>query len=488
MAIRKKDTLPLPESAIFELEDLLYEPQFLGVPIGATLADLLLSMFSICGRPRGLSGTIKSCLAWWRFCWRGPRNREVFPQLEIGRFLLTWLADTPRLNEFILPVIEELGPEQCNVIGGAPAIRKRLTSDVGFCCLNQSVGIDLYEWRKEYGRCRTDWHKKIRGWLTRHRQSPRFFPQLAFALAVRTFYVASYIRLLDRIQPSVVITESEHNFPWSCLILASRLRGIPTVQMVHGVLYPSFTVVPLLSDVSLCWGDQQREQMIDLGTDRGRVVVTGCQRLSRATRVDGQAVRIRLDLPLKTPVVMLATSPMPRAEWRKLVFTFGDAFQVQPCPVSVVKLHPSETRDNYQEEILRYPHVRFLESSEWTVEESMAVCDVVVIHNSGLGNDALVMERPVVIIDALTAPLSNGLELADKAGCPIVHNAVELLTTVNAILHNSTYRLALKKQAQVYVKRFCYAFGRDAARNVANEVRKRSKKKYNATLQAGDFI
>jgi hypothetical protein len=242
--------------------------------------------------------------------------------------------------------------------------------------------------------------------------------------------------------------------------------------MMHGVIYGQYGYAPLLSDVALCWGREQVEQMIERGVEPERLLITGCQRLTRTPRVGGEEIRARLGLPLNRPIVMLATGPMAREEWRKLVFTFGEAFQDHAGVCGVVRLHASEKLDNYQAEMSRYPGIRFLENHQWTVEEAMAACDVVVMHNSGLGNDALVFKRLVVLLDVLASPLSNGRVLANKAGSPVASTANELRQIVDRIFTDADYRQGLHRQAEEYVSQFCAVFGQDAAHNVAVEVKK----------------
>ncbi len=464
----------LPADALFELENALYEPRFLGVPIGATLTDFLASSFRGGTLPMSQAAVLRACLGWWRFCWRGPRNNKAHAQLNRGRLLLTWLIDTPRYNDLVLPVIVELEPRQINVIGGAESMRQKLGQEIGFCNWNQMAGVDLRSWRSEYAKCRTAWHRTIRRWLRLHGLPLRIFPHLTYALAVRSFYVSGFFRFLDRVQPSAVLVDSEHNTPWSSLVLAARQRRIPTLQMMHGVIYPPYGYTPLLSDVALCWGEQQREQMIQLGTAPSRLLVTGCQRLTRTIRSDGQTVRKRLGLPATGPIVMLATGPMPREEWRKFVFTFGEAFQDHPELTTVVRLHAAEQSTSLNEECARYPHLRLLANQDWTVEEAMAVADVVVIQNSGLGNDALVFGRLVVVLDVLATPLSNGQTLVDRAGSPVSRTSAELRQAVDRIFADRAYRQELHRRAEDYVSWFCAAFGSHAASKVAAEVCRRA--------------
>lgn len=460
----------LPDDVLFDLINRLDEPRFMGIPIGLTMTTHISTGF-----PSNPVAALRAYLAWAKFYWTGPRKCLPLPQLERNRVLLTWLADTPRLNELVLPVLKELIHQSsaCNVIAGVPAIRKSVPAEVGFCTGYQICKVDMAAWRREYRHCCGAWHQQIRAWLREHGLSRWIFPYLAYAVATRSLYVFSFFRFLERVQPSVVLADSEHGHPWACLVLVARKLKIPTLQMLHGVIYGFYGYQPLLSDVALCWGEQQKAQMISFGTEPERLLLAGCQRLSRENRRDANDIRQRLGLPMERTVVMLATNPMKRNEWQKLVSVFGDAFRKNRDVIAVVKLHPSEKKSNYCEEIAQQPEVRFFEGSEWSVEESMAVCDVVVSHNSGLGNDALVFGRSVVLLDVLEEPLSNGRGLADKAGCPVARTADDLRDVVLRILSDPSYRSFLHEQAEKYVTWFCCAYGKEAARNVATEVLKR---------------
>jgi hypothetical protein len=467
MSYFNKQLQRLPDEMLFDLENRLLEPLFMGVPIGLTLTSYLNKQL-----PINPVDALKAVLGWLKFVWFGHRECQNLPHLEGGRVLLTWLANTPRLNDLVLPIVNELGSAQCNVIGGEKAIRDHISHEAGFCTKYQICKVDMGDWRREYRRCCGIWHRQILRWLREHRLPLWLFPQLAYALAARSLFIYGSFRFLEVVQPTVILTESEHNYPWACLILAAKHMKIPTIQMIHCAIYTSYIFYPLLSDVALCWGEQQREQMLSFGVSPERLLITGCQRLTRVNQVDGAQVRTRLGLPQKIPVIMLATNPIAREKWRKQVFTFGDAMHGCPDLTGVVRLHPVEKLDNYREEVAQYPWIRFFESQQWTLEESMAACDVVVSHNSGVGNDALVMGRTVVVLDVLGEPMSNGQVLADKAGCPIVKNAPDLRQAVRRILSDQTYRDMLLIQAENYVLWFCSAYGKDAARNVAKEIKK----------------
>jgi hypothetical protein len=277
--------------------------------------------------------------------------------------------------------------------------------------------------------------------------------------------------LVDRLQPSVVVTEHDRNPFGACLVLTARTRGVPTVTMMHGVGTSSYEFTPLLADLALCWGEQQRLQMMSFGVPDDRLVITGCQRLTRTLTSEPSTARSKVGLPPERPVVLLASANINRESPHFVAQAFCEAFSGQHELSAVVRLHPSENLAFYSQELRRFPDIRFLANDAWTVDEALAASDVIVCRDSGLGNDALVKKRPVVVLDNLPEELGNGRCLAEHARAPVVHDAGQLRSVVEKILSDVRYRMELAEAAERYVPFFCSAFGADAAHNAAEVIR-----------------
>jgi glycosyltransferase involved in cell wall biosynthesis len=132
----------------------------------------------------------------------------------------------------------------------------------------------------------------------------------------------------------------------------------------------------------------------------------------------------------------------------------------------VVRLHPSEKLDFYAPEIAEFPSIRFMANGGWTLDEALAAADVVVCHNSGLGNDALIKGKLVVVVELAPLPLGNGQELVERAGCPIALSKDELSGLLIRIFSDRFFRKELMDCAEKYVSDFCVAFGEDAVKNI----------------------
>jgi hypothetical protein len=372
-------------------------------------------------------------------------------------------------------LLQALGPAQCTVIGGDPRMSDQLPAAAGFLTWKGVPPFDLREFRREYRQCAPAWHRRIKLWLRQHGVPAGIFRYLADALLTRAQMVMAYGGLLDRLQPPAVITEYDHHPTAACLILAAKARGIATMTMIHGPVNSTFAYTPLLADLAFCWGRQQYDKLLAAGTEAERLAITGCQRLTRTLKAEPSAAKAKVGLPPSLPVVVLATDPIYVEHRRRLVQIFCRALAGRDQVSGVVRLHPSEKLDFYVAEIAAFPTVKFLANEVWTLDEALAAAEVVVCHNSGLGLDALVKGKLTVILDVLDQPLIMGEELIGSAGCPRARGAEELAGILVRILNDDAFRRQLREQAASYLDYFIAAYGEDAARNLAEIIRARSK-------------
>jgi hypothetical protein len=245
--------------------------------------------------------------------------------------------------------------------------------------------------------------------------------------------------------------------------------------MMHGVINPPYGFTPLLADVAFCWGEQQRELMKQMGTPAERLVITGCQRLTRESSISKAEARSRIGVASERPVVLLASSPIDLDGRRACAQMFCEALAQERGMAAVVRLHPSEKAAFYAREASRFPTVMFRESQGWPVSEALAAADVVVCQNSGLGNDALIYKCVVVVLDIAGESLKNGKELVEKAGCPLVRSPEALRGTVRRTLEDDEYRQSLAAQGEAFVERFCGAFGEEATTLAVAEIERRTR-------------
>ena len=363
----------LPRSAFREMEAALSSPLFFGIPMGATLNDCFVTAF-VDGQ--GNWGRRTKWLR--RLLYRRHRiapkvHRSTGATFAQGRVLVTWSAPTHRLDRLLLPVLERLGEGECAVLHGQDGVASLVPAGIPHLPYREVMAFDASAWRREYQRCWPSWKRSIRDACARYSFPEGSFELLSLELLGASQRFLGCLGFLEAHRPSVILTEYDRNRRWSCLVLAARKLGIPSVTLVHGVIErDAFGFSPVLADYILCWGELDRATLVGAGEAPSRVAVAGCPRLSRDLPSPSLEGRRRLGIDQDGPVAMLATSP--QSVRLELAEAFCRAIEQLPGISGVVRLHPSESLASYQTIIARHPTVSFVENRATSIGRSPCSC------------------------------------------------------------------------------------------------------------------
>ena len=397
----------------------------------------------------------------------GPRRIPTNP-LD-GHILMTWERSTPRYDEMLHPVLERFERGHCVVFYGRPDVKLAAPLGTPTIGWSDAMSYGLGPWRAEYQRCRPEWHGRLSDLCRRFDLPDGSSEGLSLDLLLASQRVAGCLQFLKRNRPSVILTEYDRNYLWSCLVLAARTMQIPTVTLVHGVMERDpIGFTPVLADLILAWGELDRDKLVAAGEPAGKVVIGGCPRLTRDLPVTVAEGRARLGLDPLGPVVMFATSPELRC--LPLVEMFCETVESMSSFAGVVRLHPSDRLETYKAITQRHPSVLFTRHSDATLDESLAAADVVVVRGSGVGSDALVKRRPVVVINSEETLSGHDWDLVERAGCPHARTSSELADVLGRLLCDETFRRQRATAAERYVAGFCAAFGEESAIRIADIV------------------
>jgi hypothetical protein len=465
----KSDTLTeiYTPTVLREIERTLSEPLFHGIPIGQTLNDVLI--IGLLTKRLHLNHN-KLWMTYARMIYHSirihwPKKKAALPSAR--PFLVTCLSASSRIRELMLPVVDALGRDLCIVACAGPTLSFEI-SDLCDVDWKQALPKAPNLWRKEYLKCLPQWSKKLRCLCQKNRLPKGTYELLTLSMLYSTQNVAGCIALLDAWSPSIIVTEYDRNSYWSCLVLAAKALGIPTVTLVHGVMNENAVgYTPVLADKIICWGSLQKETLIGEGENPEKILVAGCPRLTRELPLTAEQVRVKMGFDSKKSAIMLATSPINPKILEKTVSAFCIAAEKAGNWSAFVRLHPSEKIATYLNMAKKHPSVRFFENATFSLEDALAAIDVVVVQNSGMGGDALVKGKLVVVLSMDGPPLGYGAELVNNAGCALARSADELLTEVEQLLYDKSRNQNAHVMAEIYVNNFCTAYGKDAAAKIA---------------------
>ena len=480
-------SIRLSSSEFREIEAELAQPLFHGINLGPTLNDCLVIQFTDGQTDWHVRTTWMNQARKLRH-WLLPQRWHV-PSVVLpsDHILMTWQTSTPRLDELLTPVLDELRSTECAVLYSKPNVTSQVPLGVPTFGWEQAIHCEMAAWRSEYERCRPEWTRRLRDVCTRLHLPRGAFETLSLQLMVASQRVAGSLQLLQRGRPSVILTEYDRNHLWSCLVLAARRLGIPTVTLVHGVMgRDAVGFAPVLADKVLCWGELDRRKLVAAGVAPDRAVVAGCPRLTRDLPATQGQARRKLGLDIGKPVVMFATSP------ERLCFQqvepFCAAIEGIGMVSGVVRLHPSERLPKYARIAQRHPAIRFTVNSDATLNESLAASDVVVVRDSGVGSDALLKRRPVVVFDSEECLTGHNRDLVHLAGCPHARTESDLAETLRCLVSEPAFREGAARNVERYVADFCDAFGEESARRIADVVRQAAKASPNRILTKSESL
>ena len=442
-----------------------------GVPLGAALTDVVV-IDLINGQGRW--GMVKYCRRLLAQCWL--RHRKAFrpplpPAVPSDKILVTWRSSSSRISELVMPVVQALEPERCIVLYEKDDVVAHIPRGADCLKYTSVVPHEPDIWAPEFRRCWPTWKAALKAVCRQFGLPIGVYQRLALELVQASQFFVGCRQFLQAIRPAAILTEYDRGSRWACLVLAARSLAIPTFTLQHGVLNDNaIGYVPVLADRMFCWGELARAEFVRGGVSLDRLLIGGCPRLERSLTVNTREARLKLGLDPATPVVMLATAPYAESERTHLVEIFATCMDRLADVAGVVRLHPSEDLETYENLARRHAQLHFFDNRDSTLDEALAAADVIVVHNSGIGSDAIVKGRLTIVVDLPSVPLGHGTDLVEHAHCPCVQTAEELLTAVRSLLFDGTAQERHRSTADCFVGRFCAYFGHESARKIADTV------------------
>jgi CDP-Glycerol:Poly(glycerophosphate) glycerophosphotransferase len=294
-------------------------------------------------------------------------------------------------------------------------------------------------------------------------------PDLAGTLLLQVpWAVRSYEEMgaaLDHLRPRAVCLYAESSGWGRAAVAAARSRGIATVAVQHGILYPKYYSYLHGPEDAGCprpdrtavFGEAARRFLIEEGAyPPASLVVTGSPKfddlLSTSRSWDRAAVRRRLGVDEGGLLLVVASRYRGIRETHQSI---GSAFssllaavEAMPEVHCLVKPHPAEPADAYERDIRRAgaTRVRVLPSG-YDLMELLHAADALVTVESLSAVEALVLGRPVLILNMPTnlgSLVDQGVALGVRAG-------EDPLSALRELLFDPATRSLLKLARERYL-------------------------------------
>lgn len=242
---------------------------------------------------------------------------------------------------------------------------------------------------------------------------------------------------LATVQPAVLCLYAESS-GWGRAALAAAARaGVPSVAIQHGIVYPGYYSYRHDADEGECprpdrtavFGEAARRLLVEMGHyDPQSLVVTGSPRfdalLEASRQWDRAALRRRFAVRDDESMVVVASRHQGIRETHESIGSAFPAFVRAVDAVGavrcLVKPHPAEPDTAYRRDLEAAGAARTrVLPADTDLNELLFACDLLVTVESLSAVEALVLGRPVLVLNAptnLSAMVEEGAALGVAAG------------------------------------------------------------------------
>lgn len=265
--------------------------------------------------------------------------------------------------------------------------------------------------------------------------------------------------------PLVVVTEFDRCAESTPLILAAKKHKIQTVTLIHGVL-EDYSFTPFLSDNIFCWGADQKKQLIAMGINPQRIRVTG-NPMFNYEFLDNSCN----DCNLKSLSICLAISP--GFDNRLIIEPFVSSLNKIENVKGIIKLHPSLFKEDFQWVNAISSKIDIVSSKEIKNSDLFKKIDLLIINDSGIANESLVVGVPVAVFvpehNSQLNPFQN--KLVTIAKCRLLNKEDDLTTLLNEVLGDPLeFRKNSTKNCSSYLKDLYESAGNESVLSMISEI------------------
>ena len=288
-------------------------------------------------------------------------------------------------------------------------------------------------------------------------------------------------RLIEKGKAGGLLVASDfHPVPREA-VLVCRRHGVPSVEVIHGMVSVPVLYVPITADKIAVWGDEMHEWFVGHGTDPARLVTTGQPRYDGFIEYEKRKDYLKAGLGIEKDkkVVLYAASRLPGE--MKTVETALDAIRQRKDTIFVIKPHPTDRPDAYERLLNTRPDQPSMVVSGRNIFEMLAICDIVLLLFSTVGLEAVLAGKPLVAVSDF-AGRSNDNYVASGVALK-ADTAQELRGILDGLLSGSEGYGVPRESRERFIFRHNYKNDGMAARRVAGLLREMASSARRTTNQ-----
>ena len=213
-----------------------------------------------------------------------------------------------------------------------------------------------------------------------------------------------------------------------------------------------------------------KDAHITMGAPADKIFVTGQPRfdLIRQVKIDRAHIMAKLGVPGNSDIIVLATQPVGelrteknRGELIEAVLSAMIEFQEKQL---VIKLHPSEKLEKYQE-MLTKVNSNAIICQDIDLYGLLRECDLLMAVYSTVALEAMILDKPVIIINLTGKP--DIMPYAKSGAALGVYQKEDLAPAIRKALYDLEVRRELEQNRKSFVAEHVYKVDGQSSKRVA---------------------
>jgi hypothetical protein len=450
-----------------EIEYKLNKIEFMGVPLGSTLANDLQVDFLFSKNANLNCSYLKLFVRTLKFLVFGTQVFKINKKCKQNLPLLTSISEKHHFRLQIEKIIEALDG-QCNVF----LVANILTTNGKIHSLLKKknaffLNKDYFIWRLKFLlNCFSILNTlrfAFKGFSIKYKWN--YFNLIIIQYAQIYYCFVS----LKKLKPKYILTEYDRNDHIAPLILVANKLNIKTFTLQHGAINHKIGYLPLLANKIFLWGDFHKNELSKLGLAGERMVVTGGPHLNENPLKNS----LKKGSIINQFVITLATNPIGNDLRIKLVNGFVDLIYKlrdsgENC-FGIIRIHPSESISFYNENgVIENNFLKFENFETTNFIQAIEKSDLIVNFNSAFGFDALIEGKPIVAFNIDDNLFWSFGRMVEYFGIPKACNNFELYLLVKGILTDKHNFMNLKEKCKYAASSLNKIGGIEAAKEIVN--------------------
>jgi CDP-glycerol glycerophosphotransferase (TagB/SpsB family) len=269
--------------------------------------------------------------------------------------------------------------------------------------------------------------------------------------------------VLKYCNPDVLVVAFDESPSMRGHVLLAKQLGIPTLEVQHGLLSTMSLYANPISDMFASGGESGKAVYVSAGVPGKNVIITGFPK---------NDIYSSLDRNKPTNTILFATNPTSAKMNLSIIEMIGDWIKDSELKL-VVKPHPYESHKIYQPLVRKYKNVVLRASSD-DIAPLIEQSDIVVMENSTVGIEALIMNKLLVClsINRSDIPVYVSSDVALD-----VKTYEDIIPTIKEGLYDSTTKERLGLARKQFVYQYAYLQDGEASERVADLILKMADKK-----------